>query len=79
MPDVWDERDDVVAAASVCPMPDCGALAFAYRSTDGVGRDHSEPWEFTCPRCGIDFTVPQDEILFQSVPKEWLLARVHAA
>jgi len=23
--------------------------------------------------------VPEDELIFQSVPKEWLLARVHAA
>ncbi len=60
-------------------MAECGALAVAYGSTDDAGRDHSQPWEFTCPRCGIDFTVPEDELLFQSVPKEWLLARVHAA
>jgi len=78
MPDDWNEHDDI-AAGTMCPMADCGALAVAYTSTDGVGRDHSQPWEFTCPRCGIDFTVPEDELLFQSVPKEWLLARVHAA
>jgi hypothetical protein len=35
--------------------------------------------EFTCPHCGIDFTVPEDELIFQSVPKKWLLARVQAA
>jgi len=46
---------------------------------DGVERDHSEPWEFTCPRCGIDFTAPEDDLVFQSVPKEWLLAKIHAA
>jgi len=60
-------------------MADCGVLAVAYRSTDGVERDHSEPWEFTCPRCGIDFTAPEDDLVFQSVPKEWLLAKIHAA
>jgi len=75
MPDNWDEHDDI-AAGSSCPMPDCGVLAVAYRSADGVERDHSEPREFTCPRCGIDFTMPDDELIFQSVPKEWLLARV---
>ena len=42
MPDDWDEHDDI-AAGSSCPMPNCGELAVAYRSTDGVGRDHSEP------------------------------------
>ena len=78
MPDDWDEHDDI-AAGSSCPMPNCGELAVAYRSTDGVERDRSEPWEFTCPRCGIDFTVPKDELIFQSVPKKWLLARVQAA
>jgi len=76
--DDWDEHDDV-AAGSSCPMPDCGELAFAYRSMDGVGRDHAEPWEFTCPRCEIDFTVAEDELMFHSVPKNWLLAKVQAA
>jgi len=42
-----------LAAGAICPIPDCGALAVAYGATDGVGRDHFEPWEFTCPRCGI--------------------------
>jgi hypothetical protein len=60
-------------------MPDCGALAVAFRSTEGVGGDHSEPWEFTCQRCGIDFTVPEDELILQPLPKEWLFARIHAA
>ena len=79
MPDDWDEHDDVVAAGASCPVPDCGALAIAYRSMEDVGRDHSEPWEFTCPRCGTDFTVPEDELILQSVPKERLVARVHVA
>lgn len=49
MPYDWEEHDDEVAAGAICPEPDCGALAFAYRSTDLVGRDDAEPWEFTCP------------------------------
>ena len=60
-------------------MSDCGALAVAYRSTEGVGGDHSKPWEFTCPRCGIDFTVSEDELILQPVPKEWLVAKGRAA
>jgi hypothetical protein len=80
MPDDWDERDDVVAAGSICPIPDCGALVVTYGPPDRTGRDNAKPWcEFTCPCCGIDFTVPEDELIFQSVPKEWLLARVEAA
>ena len=76
MPDDWDEPDNEVAAGSSCPVPECGALVVAYRPPD---QDHAEMWEFICPRCGIDFTVPEDELIFRSVPKDWLLARVHAA
>ena len=80
MLDEWDERDEVVAAGSICPVADCGALVICYRPSDRTGRDNPKSWcEFTCPRCGIDFTVPEDELIFQSVPKEWLLARVQAA
>jgi len=77
MADDWDEHDDVVAAGSSCPMPDCGALVVACRPPDRTGRDYAEPWGFTCPRCGIDFTVHEDELIFHSVPKDWLLARVN--
>ena len=53
MPHEWEELDDEVAAGSSRPMPDCGTLAVAYGSRDGVGRNRSESWEFTCPRCGL--------------------------
>jgi hypothetical protein len=70
----WDQRDDI-AAGSSCPKPDCGAMAVAYRSADDAGRD-SKLWKFICPRCGIDFTVPEAELIFQSAPKGWRLAKV---
>lgn len=54
----------------------CGALVVAYRSPDRSGRDKPVPWEFKCPRCGIDFVVSETALIFQSVPKEWLLAKV---
>jgi hypothetical protein len=80
MLDSWDERDEVVAAGSICPLAECGALVISYRPPDPAGRVNARSWcEFTCSRCGIDFTVPEDELIFQSVPKEWLLARVQAA
>jgi hypothetical protein len=80
MVDDWHERDEVVAAGSICPVPDCGALVISYRPPDRTGHDNAKSWcEFTCTRCGIDFTVPEDELIFHSVPKEWLLARVHGA
>lgn len=79
MPYDWDERDDEVAAAAICPVPECGALAITHRSTDGMEYDDAEPCEFTCPRCGIEFAVPEGDLIFQSVPKDWLLAKVQAA
>ena len=80
MLDDWDERDDVVAAGSICPVPDCGALVVSYKPPERTGPDNARSWrEFTCLHCGIDFSVPEDELIFQSVPKEWLLARVQAA
>ena len=80
MLDAWDERNEVVAAGSICPIPDCGALVISYRPQDRTGHDNAKSWcEFACTRCGTDFTVPEDELIFQSVPKEWLLARVQAA
>ena len=80
MLDDWDERDLVVAAGSICPLPDCGALVISYRPPDRTGHDNAKSCcELTCTRCGTDFTVPEDELIFQSVPREWLLARVQAA
>jgi hypothetical protein len=79
MLDDWYERDDAVAAGSICPVPDCGALVVSYKAPERTGRDNARSWcEFTCQHCGIDFSVPEDELIFQSVPKEWLLARVQA-
>jgi hypothetical protein len=68
----WKESDDEVVAGAACPTPDCGALVLAYRSSDGRGCIKPTPWDFTCPRCGIDFTVCKDGLIFQSVPKDWL-------
>ena len=80
MLDNWDEPNEVVAAGSICPIPDCGALVVSYRPIDRTGHDNAKSrCEFSCTRCGTDFTVLEDELLFQSVPKDWLLARVQAA
>jgi hypothetical protein len=79
MPHDKGKRDDEVAAGAICPMPECGALVVAFRATSIVSHDHIESWEFACGRCGIEFVVPEDELVFQSVPKDWLLARVTVA
>ena len=75
----WDERNDALAAGANCPMPDCGALAISYEASDGKERGGAELWEFTCPRCSSEFTVPEGQLIFKSVPKEWLLSKVQVA
>ena len=79
MPHDWEQHDDIVAAASSCPVPDCSSLVIDYRPAASVRPGHPEDWEFTCSRCGMEFTVPQGELIFQSVPKQWLSANAHAA
>jgi len=76
MPDYSDEPDETVAAAAICL--DCNTLAFAYRPKD-IRRDGSDRWEFMCPDCGTSFAMPERELVFQSLPEEWLLAKVYAA
>ncbi len=60
MPDYSDELRAVISAVSFCP--DCSGMAFAYRSTDRK-RDNPNQWDFMCPRCGIDFVMPESESL----------------
>lgn len=75
MPKEWGEGDDVVAAGGNCPWDGCGALAVAYRLALKHARARAAPWKFSCPRCGLEFEIPDDELIFQSVPKNWLLAK----
>jgi len=77
MPHDWEQHDDIVAAASSCPMPDCSSLVIEYRTASSVRPGHPEDWGFRCSRCGIDFTVTQGELIFQSVPKQWLSANTY--
>lgn len=81
----WDDHADVVAAGSSCPAPECGELALASGPADRGGRDRAVPREFTRLRSEINFAVPECavpkkyELIFQSVPRNWLLPRVQAA
>ncbi len=68
------KRDNDVASGSSCPTPECGALAVAYGPFDS-----GELCEFTCPRCGTHFIAASEALIFQSVPKKWLLAQVQVA
>jgi hypothetical protein len=78
MQDHWYEHENDVASGSSCPIRECGALAVAYASPS-ARRDNSELCEFTCPRCGSDFIASFDALIFQSVPKKWLLGGVQVA
>ncbi|MGA3209850.1 MAG: hypothetical protein ABSD20_01005 [Terriglobales bacterium] len=62
----------VVVAASSCPAPECGSLVIDYRAADRLVSGHAGAWEFTCSRCGWEFVVDPDELIFQSVSKQWL-------
>jgi hypothetical protein len=78
MLDGWERRDDILAAASNCPTPDCGALVVEYRAAGSVRPGHPEDWWFTCSRCGTEFIMPRGDFIFQSIPKQWLSASVHS-
>ena len=75
LPD-WEQRQDTVAAASSCPV--CSALVVGYRTNDHPRTDRPEDWGFVCICCGIEFTVAQEDLMFHSVPKQWLSADTHA-
>jgi hypothetical protein len=79
MPQAWEEVDDEVAAGAICPMPECGALVIAFRATSVVRPDYIRPWEFACLRCGAEFELGDNDLVFQSVPKGWLLPGVQLA
>jgi hypothetical protein len=42
MLDDWDERNEVVAAGSICPIPDCGALVVSYGPPDRTGHNNAK-------------------------------------
>jgi hypothetical protein len=73
------QKPDELAAGAICPSSLCGALVVIFRARYFVTPDHLRLFEFTCGRCGFDFLVPQDELVFQSVPKNWLTSGVHSA
>jgi hypothetical protein len=76
MPDYFDELDEIIAAASICPV--CDSWVFVYRSWY-LNHHGSDRWEFVCPLCGTGFAASESELAFQSLPKKWLSAKVCAA
>jgi hypothetical protein len=76
MSDYFDEFDEIIAAASICPV--CETLVLEYRSRNLTVHD-SDQWDFMCTKCSTEFTVPESELAFQSLPREWLSAKAYAA
>jgi hypothetical protein len=78
----WKEEVDLRAFGATCPMPHCGALAVTYEapgSLKEVVGSGAATWEFVCVECGAEFTAPTADLLFQSVPREWLFSQVCCA
>lgn len=79
MTDDWNEDSDLLAAGTSCPMPDCGVLTVTYRPECWDAETADEPWEFKCPRCGVEFVAFENDLLFRSIRREWLRAGIYAA
>jgi len=78
----WKEEVDLRGFGATCPMPHCGALAVTYESLDSVRkmvRSDAGMWEFVCPECSAEFSAPPGDLLFESVPREWLFSQVCSA
>jgi hypothetical protein len=74
MPQAFEQENGRIASASTCPALDCGSLVLDYRPADSLELGHPHDWEFTCFRCGTEFTALRGELIFQSVPERWLSA-----
>jgi hypothetical protein len=75
----WGKDVGLRAFGATCPMPGCCALVVTYETADSLNEiTHSRggAWEFVCSECGAEFTAPRADLLFQSVPREWLLSQV---
>ena len=77
--DDWKDDAAVLAARAACPTPGCGEINIVYQRPDRDGESLSDRLEFTCSRCGTEFSPFVEEVLFHSVRSEWLWAGDHPA
>ena len=78
----WKDEIDLRAFGTTCPMPECGAMAVTYESSDSVSAlvaSERRYWEFVCSECGAEFSASPADLMFESVPREWLFAQVSSA
>ena len=59
LPVVGQPGDDMVGAASSCPVLACGSLVIDYRPADSVRPSHPEDWELTCSVAGWNLRSPK--------------------
>ncbi len=79
MKDDWNEDANLLAAGAVCPQPGCGEINFAYHDERGEAQRGTDRFDFQCSRCGGEFSIPEKDLLFHSVRREWLWAGNHSA
>ena len=68
-----EEDDELTAVCALCTNEDCGSLVVSYRT---AGAPSSDLWDFLCSRCGLAFSVPEGELVFQSIAPGMLLAKL---
>jgi hypothetical protein len=67
------DEDEVIAACALCPNQECSSLIIAYVWECA---HKSKIWDFECLRCGNEFSVSEEDLIFQAVPLELLLAKL---
>ena len=74
-----EQHVEMRACGTTCPMPGCGALAISYEAADSFNtlcRAHTAKWDFVCSECGTEFSAPKADLLFDAIPRDWLLSQV---
>lgn len=75
----WKPQADITAAGAICPIPGCGTLVVTYEPAESIyaiTRRRRPSREFICSGCGAEFTAPEKDLVFESVPRDWLLAEI---
>jgi len=77
----WKKEVDLRATGTTCPMPRCGALVITYEPADSLSAitGAAATRDFVCSECGTEFSATPSDLLFQSVPREWLFSEVSHA
>jgi len=55
-------ENEVLTACALCPTEECSSLVISCEASE-----ESNDYEFVCSRCGTEFSLPGDQLVFQSV------------